>query len=228
MRQHRPCQAERIFRIFRIFRISLSNEQVERARFWGETEKLADQQSVFQRGQREADFFIVVRGCIEIFDYNCEGEPEAFTKRCDRQFTGEIDLFSNRKFLVGGRCKGETEVIRFGREAFRDLLASHPDIGEIVTRALIVRRLGILEQNLGGSYLIGKKRDPLLLAIQRFLLGNGYPVRVLIIEDDPETSELMEKYGANDGNLPMFLCYGEDVLKHPTVLEVDETTGIVE
>ncbi|MEM8668064.1 MAG: FAD-dependent oxidoreductase [Planctomycetota bacterium] len=206
----------------------LTEEQVERARAHGSTVTLSDEASVFERGQREADFCIVVSGCIEIFDYDCDGEPEVFTRHCDRQFTGEIDLFNNRKVLVGGRASGQTEIIRFGRKAFRDLLAAHPDIGEIVTRALIVRRLGILEQNLGGSYLVGKKHDPLMFQIQRFLQGNGYPVRVIRMEDDPMAPRLMERHEVEENDLPLFLCHGEDVLKRPSVIEVAETTGLVE
>lgn len=207
---------------------TLTLDQVNRARPLGETERLADGQDVFERGQREADFFIVVSGCIEIFDFNCEGGREVFTRHCDRQFTGEIDLFSNRKILVGGSTSGATEIIRFTRRAFRELLAAEPDIGEIVTRALILRRLGIIEQNLGGSYLIGKRQDPLMLNIQRFLQGNGYPVRVLRFGEDPSVPDIMKRHAVNEDDLPLFLCYGEDTLRRPRLVEVGETTGIVE
>ncbi|MFN3193099.1 MAG: FAD-dependent oxidoreductase [Aureliella sp.] len=207
---------------------TLTEEQVERVRPLGEVETLAEGQIVFERGQREADFCIVVRGCIEIFDYNCDSEPEIITTHCEREFTGEIDLFSNRKILVSGRARGDTQIIRFCRSDFRELLAAHPDIGEIVTRALIVRRLGILEQNLGGSYLVGKKRDPRLLQLQRFLQGNGYPVRVLRADEDEMADELIRRHDVTDADLPLFLCHGEEVLKRPSVIEVGETTGIVE
>lgn len=206
----------------------LSEAQVERAATLGTTESLASGTRVFERGQRQADFFIIRQGCIEIFDYNCEGEPQVFTAHCENQFTGEIDLFSDRKVLVAGRTKGHSTVIRYNRRQFRELLSAHPDIAEIVVRAFIVRRLGILEQNLGGSYLVGRRNDPLTLQIQRFLKGNGYPVRVLLVGVDEMADQIVQQQQANDADLPLLLCHGEAALKRPSLIDAAEVVGIVE
>ncbi|MEM8944996.1 MAG: FAD-dependent oxidoreductase [Planctomycetota bacterium] len=207
---------------------TLRNEQVDRVRPFAVAETLAADTEVFQRGQREADFFVVLSGCIEIYDYDCDGQPQVFTKHCDQQFTGEIDLFSNRKVLVAGRTSGDTDVLRLNRKAFREMLAAEPDIAEVVLRAFIIRRLGILESNLGGSYLVGSKDDALTLKICRFLRGNGYPAQALFIEDGPLASELLAKHDKNEADLPLLLCHGEEVLSKPTILEVGEAIGIVE
>ncbi|MEM9366646.1 MAG: NAD(P)/FAD-dependent oxidoreductase [Planctomycetota bacterium] len=67
-----------------------------------------------------------------------------------------------------------------------------------------------------------------MLQIQRFLQGNGYPVRVLRFKDDPEVDAIMKRHECREEDLPLFLCHGEEVLKRPAVIEVGETTGIVE
>ncbi|MEM9826799.1 MAG: FAD-dependent oxidoreductase [Planctomycetota bacterium] len=206
----------------------LSADQISRVRPFAECLSLKSGTIVFQRGQREADFLVVLRGCVEIYDYDCQGEAQVFTRHCANQFTGEIDLFSKRKVLVAGRTAGETEVLRFDRRQFREMLAAEPDVAEVVIRAFIIRRLGILEQNLGGSYLIGRRNDPLTLQIRRFLRGNGYPVRTLFAEDENETASILEKVGLGEDDLPVFLCSGEDVLSKPGLVEVAETIGIME
>ena len=205
----------------------LTPSQIERIEPLASRETLPDNTIVFERGQRRADFLVVLSGCIEIFDFNCQGEPQVFTRHCDRQFTGEIDLFSDRKVLVSGRTAGETEVLRFSGDAFRELLAAHPDVGDICVRAFIVRRLGILEGNLGGSLLIGCHDDPATLAIRQFLRRNGYPAKTLY-KDDDHARKVMDDVGLTDDDLPAFLCHGETNLKKPDLMDVAETTGLIE
>ena len=63
----------------------------------------------------------------------------------EQQFTGELDLFNDRLILVGGRIgPGGGTVVRMNRAAFRRMLAAEPDIGEIVMRAFILRRVGFI------------------------------------------------------------------------------------
>ncbi|MEM6363634.1 MAG: FAD-dependent oxidoreductase, partial [Planctomycetota bacterium] len=206
----------------------LSQAQVQRIRGYGTTEYLKAGTETFTRGQVSADFFVIVSGCIEIFDFDCDGQPRVFTVHGTNQFTGEIDLFSNRKVLVGGRTGKDSEVIRLNRAEFREMLASESDLGEIITRAFILRRLGILDQNLGGALLIGRRDDPETLQLRQFLQRNGYPVQVAVDGEDDLATDVLKKHGKLDAKLPLLLCHGEDLLQQPSLLEVAKTVGIVE
>jgi thioredoxin reductase (NADPH) len=206
----------------------LSDEQLGRVRQHASEESFESGELLFSRGQRSADFFVLLEGCVEVFDFNCEGAAQVFVSHCAGEFTGETDLFSDRKALVSGRAKGPTRVLRFGRNNFQDMMAANPDVAETIVRAIIVRRLGILENNLGASYLVGSKSDPLTLKIRRFLRGNGYPVDTVFIEDGDEAYKLLAKHGHTKDALPLFLCHGEEVLSKPTLLDVSEAVGILE
>jgi len=70
-----------------------------------------------------------------------------------RNFTGELDLFNDRKILVDGRMRRDGEVIRLCRANLRKLLTAEPDIGQLITRALILRRVGLIEQAQGARLL---------------------------------------------------------------------------
>lgn len=206
----------------------LSPEHIQRIRHLGSEESVGDGELLFERGQRSADLFIVLEGCIEVFDFNCDGDATVFVSHVTGEFTGETDLFSSRKALVSGRAKGKTRVLRFGRDRFREMMTSHPDIAEMVVRAIIVRRLGILENNLGASYLIGSKKDPLTLRVRRFLRGNGYPAETTFIEESDEAIATLAKHGRTIDDMPLLLCHGERALSKPTLLEVSEAVGILE
>lgn len=204
----------------------LSIDQLDRIKPFGRVEKAHAGKVLFERGERAVDFFVVLAGAIEIYDYDCDGQPNVFTVHRESQFTGELDLFSDRKILVGGRAGSDSEFIRVPRSQFRRLLAAEPDIGDLIMRAFILRRLGFVQGNFGGAVLLGRHDDPQTLHIRRFLRRNGYPVHTRHI-DDISTAKL-EHYDLTEKDLPTLLCSGEPPLKNPSTLEVAKAVGIVE
>lgn len=136
----------------------LTAEQVGRAGAFGTAEDLPAGTVLFQRGDRTVDFFIVLQGHIEIYDPGPDGD-RVITVHGERQFTGELDLFNDRLILVGGRIgAGGGRVVRMNRAAFRRTLAAEPDIGEVVMRAFILRRVGFIEHGQAGVTLVASRR----------------------------------------------------------------------
>lgn len=206
----------------------LTADQIERAKAFGSIESLAKGALTFERGQQTVDFFIILEGCIEIFDYDCDGGPNVFTVHQQNQFTGELDLFNDRKILVSGRMGADGQVVRIGRAKFRELLAAEPDIGDVVMRAFILRRIGLIENTLGGVLLVGERKSPDLLRIQRFLRRNGYPSKTIHVGEEAEAAALLERFEATQSDLPLVVCHGEEVLKSPTNVQVAECVGLTE
>ena len=207
----------------------LSREQIDRAKDFGEQQTLDPGTIVFERGQQSVDFFIVLSGSVEIYDYDCDGQPNVFTTHGDRQFTGELDLYSERKILVSGRTgpDGPSDVLRIPRDRFRELLAAEPDIGDIVTRAFIVRRIGLIESALGGAVLFGKANTADTLRLQRFLRRNGYPFR-FVAQTDEHAERLIEHFEIETDNLPALVCGVDTVLHNPSNHEAGRCIGLTE
>ena len=80
----------------------LTVEQIERAVPFGRREALPQGTVLFSRGDRSVDCFIILKGSIEIVDPSRDGEA-IITVHEELNFTGELDLFNDRKILVGGR-----------------------------------------------------------------------------------------------------------------------------
>lgn len=206
----------------------LTADQIDRAKKFGTTEFLERGTLVFERGEKTVDFFIVLEGCVEIFDYDCDGAPHVFTVHQENQFTGELDLFSDRKILVSGRMGADGKVVRVAREQFRELLAAEPDIGDVVMRAFILRRIGLIENTLGGVLLVGERNSPDLLRIQRFLRRNGYPSKTVLLDEESEAETLLDRFTTTRDELPLVVCHGEEVLKQPSNYEVSQCVGLTE
>ena len=194
---------------------TFSDEQIERIKPFGTVDHLAKHHDLFVYGDRRCDFFVVLSGCIEIYEHQ-RGDTAIVTTHYPGEFTGEVDLFNDRKILVSGRMGEDGEVIRVKREQFKRLLTAEPDIGETVMRAFILRRIALISHKQGSVTLLvpGKTADA--VRIERFLRRNGYPVEVLDCKQ-AECEALLTKHALREEDLPAVLIHlGNQVIKNPS------------
>ncbi len=206
---------------------ALTAEQVRRVKPFARIEDLPKGAMVFARGERTVDFFLVLKGSIEIFDTGEDG-PNVFTVHGPNQFTGELDLFNNREILVSGRMGADGTVARLNRAQFRRLLSAEPDIGEIIMRAFILRRVGLIEYAQGSVVLLGSRQSGQALRIERFLRRNGYPLRFLDASSDQAAHELIERYGLKPADLPAVIAGEDQILRSPTNRALGDALGLIE
>ena len=126
----------------------------------------------------------MLEGAIEIFDVDETTMPRVFLVQRARQFTGELDLFNDREILVSGRAAADSRVVRVKRATSAGWSAAEPDIGEIIMRAFILRRVGLIRTRRAAWSLVGPAHGADTLRLQRFLTRNGYPHRLLDTERD--------------------------------------------
>ena len=205
----------------------LTDEQIERAAEFGVVQALPKGTVLFDRGDRTVDFFIVLEGSIEMYEPSPSG-PNVFTTLSKNQFTGELDLFNDRENLVGGRMGATGRVIRTRRAQFRRLLAAEPDVAEIIMRAFILRRVGMLEHEQAASILVGPRTSGDTLRIHRFLDRNGYPVRMLDADGAQEARDMLAAHGLGADDLPVVITAYSQVLKNPSNRELAVAVGLVE
>ena len=129
----------------------LDREMAARVLRYGSPENFVAGTSVFHRDDRSVDFFLVLEGRIDIFDTDKHGDDQAFVTLEPNQFTGELDLFNSRQVLVSARTGIDSRLLRVKRADFRRLVVAEPDIGEIIMRAFILRRVGLIRHAHGGS-----------------------------------------------------------------------------
>jgi thioredoxin reductase (NADPH) len=204
----------------------LTEEQIERASEFGAVEALPRGTVLFRRGERAQDFFVVVEGAIEILDETPAG-ASVVASHGAREFTGDLDLFNDRRMLVGARMAETGLVLRIRRPSFRRLLAAEPDIAEIVMRAFILRRVGLMEHEQAATLLIGPRTSGDLLRLYRFLDHNGYPVRAV----DPASEEgrtLVEMHRLGCDELPAAVIAHARVLRNPSNRDLAVAIGLSE
>ncbi len=206
----------------------LSAEMTARVAAYGREETLAKGALVFERGQRSVDMFLVLDGAIEIFDEDEHGQETVITTHTAGRFTGELDHFNDRMVLVSGRAGADSRVIRVHRAEFRRLVAGEPDIGEIMMRAFILRRVGLIQHVHGGVVLVGPGHAADTLRLERFLVRNNYPHRLLDTEVDPDAGDFLKCYQIDAGDLPVVVAGHDGVFRNPATADLADALGITE
>jgi thioredoxin reductase (NADPH) len=206
----------------------LTAEMLARLAPYGHEERLAAGTLLFERGQRSVDFFVVLAGSVEIYDHDQDGRVNVFTVHGERQFTGELDLFNNREILVSGRAGAHSRVLRVKRADFRRMVTAETDIGEIIMRAFILRRVGLIRHVQGGVVLIGAGHAGDTLRLQRFLVRNGYPHRLLDTELDAEAGGFLHGFALTPDQLPVVVTPDHRILRNPTAALLADGLGLTE
>ncbi len=206
---------------------TLSPEHIELIKPFGEVQAVESGTMLFERGERSVDFFVVLEGFVEIYDYAADG-TRVITVHRERQFTGELDLFNNREILVGGKMGANGQVIRISRDQFRKLIAAEPEVYEIIMQAFILRRRGLISHQQASVTVVAEQQSSQALRIERFLERNGYPLKVLDFQSEAGL-QLLNRCNVSSEELPMvFLHNKEEVLRNPSNLELAQSLGLVE
>ncbi|HEY9133715.1 MAG TPA: FAD-dependent oxidoreductase, partial [Dyella sp.] len=206
----------------------LSEEMTRRVAGYGREEEVPAGTMLFERGQRNVDFFLVLEGRIQIFDRGPNGCPREVVTHDANQFSGELDHLNQRSILVSGLTAMPTRLVRIERRSFLRMLAAETDISEIVMRAFILRRVGLIRLGGGGAVIVGPGHDAHTLRLQRFLVRNGFPHRLLDTESDSNADDWLRGFDIAPGQLPVVVTPDHNLLKNPSTAELADSLGLTE
>lgn len=207
---------------------ALVPEMIGRVANYGEEVVYLQDTLLFERGQRDIDFFLVLDGQIDILvDSVLNGRKTLFSYRYG-QFSGEQNLFTQREMLFSGLAKPGTRLLRVSNGDFQRLMVGEPDIGEIIIRAFILRRTGFFRHSVGGVAIIGERHHSDLLRIERFLTRNFYPVEIFDPVADLAAAKLISDLNVGPQDLPAVVTPEHRVFRNPSNAELADSLGISE
>ena len=204
----------------------LTAEMITRLERYGAVETVECGTFLFRKGQRKADFFVVRGGSVGVLGGNPGDAP--FTTHGAGQFTGELDLFNERQVLVSAKTLTGAELLRIPHDAVRTALMAEPEIGEIVTRALILRRVGLIHHANSGVILVGGGHSGELQRLQRFLSRNAYPYHLIDIDVAEDPEQVISALALARSDLPAVLGSNVALLRNPTDTELADALGLTE
>jgi thioredoxin reductase (NADPH) len=144
------------------------------------------------------------------------------------QFTGEVNMLSGRPALVQSRAIESGEVIELNREQLLALVQTDSELGELIMRAFIVRRVELIAHGLGDVVLLGSNHCSGTLRVKEFLTRNGHPYSYIDLDRDADVQELLDRFHLTPADVPVLICRGETVLRNPTNQEIAACLGFNE
>ena len=145
-----PLTSSRVEQIFPI----LTPAQINRIAVHGHMRAIQPGQVLVEQGDSTVPFFVVVSGELEIVRPSCAGET-LVTIHGSGQFTAEVNMLSGRRTLVRMRATKPGQVIELDRQHMMALIQTDAELGEILTRAFILRRIELVAAGVGDICLIG-------------------------------------------------------------------------
>ncbi|PTQ64892.1 cyclic nucleotide-regulated FAD-dependent pyridine nucleotide-disulfide oxidoreductase [Sphingomonas sp. PP-CE-3G-477] len=207
----------------------LNAEQLQTAKRFasGPARVFAAGEQVYVIGEQGVAAWLVLEGTIDVVRRDGLSHEAPITTHGPGQLTGEVNQLAGRPTIAGGTAgPAGCTALPFDPEHLRALMVGSADVGEIVMRALILRRVGLIEQGSGGTVIVGLPDSPDVVRLQGFLTRSGYPNIVLDAASDDEGRALVERTGVASSDLPLVVCPNGTVLKRPSDIEVAACLGI--
>ena len=205
----------------------LSEEMVERLGSYGREETLPANVPLFTHGERQVDMFVVLDGEVDISLPAANGESKVIAHHQRFDFSGELNLLTSQGSLVEARTVRESRLLRIPRNELQRLMRAEGDIANLITQATIWRRIGIIGEATGGIVLMGHAGDAETTELQRFLLRNSYPHR--IVEAPAEEVALPDDdLSDHESTLPAVILSDGRTLHRPTITQLADELGITE
>jgi len=206
---------------------TLTPPQIERIAAHGRVRPAARGEILIEAGDSAVPFFVVKSGEIEIIRPSSLGDTLVVIHGPGK-FTGEINLIQGRRSLTRARVSEPGEVVQLTREQLLSLVQTDAEIGEIVMRAYIYRRVELAAQGVGDVVLIGSVHSPATLRVKEFLTRNGHPFRYIDLDRDPDVQGLLDRFHIAANDIPVLIGRGDVVLRNPANQQIADCLGFNE
>jgi thioredoxin reductase (NADPH) len=183
---------------------------------------------IYRPGDKNVTAWLVLEGEIKLSRHDGLGPDAPITSVASGQFTGEVGQLSGRPALASAQAGPDGCVaLPFDAAHLRALVIGSAEIGEIVMRALILRRVALIEDGGSGTVLIGIPGAAEMSHLQGFLRRSGFPHLVLDSTADEEGKALVQRLAVSANELPLVVCPDGTIRRRPTVTELASCLGLV-
>jgi thioredoxin reductase (NADPH) len=118
------------------------------------------------------------------------------------------------------------EVLALDDEALRGVVQTDAELSEVLLRAFILRRVGLVNSGQAEVTLIGSRHSAATLKLREFFTRNAFPYNNIDVESDPGVQEMLDRFHIAVADIPVVIARGGEVHKNPGIHEVAELLGM--
>jgi thioredoxin reductase (NADPH) len=206
---------------------ALTEPEIARMRRFGAVARFKDGEKLFETGKPGPGMFVLLSGHVTITQRDGLGHVTPVIDQGPGQFLAEIGQLSGRVSLVDGHAEGEVETLLIPPAQLRGLLVAEADLGERIMRALILRRVNLIQAHAGGPVLIGSADSSGVIRLRGFLTRNSVPHHLLDPATDRDAAEVIARYSPQPSDLPLVVGPDGTVLRNPGETELARAMGMI-
>lgn len=206
---------------------TLTLAEIDRLRRFGTARSYRAGERVVTAGEVSPGLIVILSGRVEVAQGGGLDRRQVIVTHGPGQFSGELAQLSARPSLVDAVAIEPVDSLVIPSERLREVMVQEAELGERIMRALILRRVGLLETGVSGPVIIGAADHADVLRLEGFLARNGQPHRVLDAASDPCAKTLIERFHVDPHHLPIVLCPNGTVLRNPTETELARCIGLM-
>jgi thioredoxin reductase (NADPH) len=203
----------------------LSPPEIDRIRRFGEERHYPAGSALFEAGRPGPGMFVVLSGVVAVSNPDGFGRREPLVEQGPGHFLAETGQLSGRPALVDGHAETDVAAILIPPAGLRALLVAEAGLGERITRALILRRVQLIQGGQAGPLVIGDADDADVVRIATFLSRSAHPYRVAP-PDDARAADLLAQCRVRAGGLPLVVLTSGETLHAPSNADLSRALGI--
>src|SRR3954471_22172109 len=192
----------------------LTDAELARVRRFGEPVSFRAGDVIAKVGDVGRGLLLMTSGQVEVTRHE-RGARTYIVTHERGNFMGELAQLSGRPYLVDAIARSDVEAYAIAPDRLRALLIAEADLGERIMRALILRRVGLIEAG-AGPIIVGDEANGDVLRLINFLRRNGHPYQNLDPAKDSCARTLVERFSVTVEELPIVLCPAGQLLRNPT------------
>lgn len=198
--------------------------QIDRIRQIARLRQVHASEILFEPGDTDVPFFVLLSGAMEIVMPGLDGERPVATHNSG-EFTGELTMISGRKCLVRGRVTEPGEFLELSGDCLRTLIARDAELSEILMHAFILRRVELINRGQGSLVLLGSRHSAQTLRLREFLGRNGHPYTYIDLDMDKTSQEILDRFSVTPDEIPVIICGAGYVFRNPTIQKLADCLG---
>jgi thioredoxin reductase (NADPH) len=199
--------------------------EIDRVRPYGRVRQAELGEILYRPGEVGVPCFILLSTTLEISQPSIYGE-HLITNLSPGMFTGEAGMIAGQRTVVQAHVIQAGEVLELCPEDLRALVARDAGLSDKFLPAFVLRRLMLINRELGNVVVIGSRHSANTLRLREFLGRNGHPYTYIDLDLDETARELLDKFSIAASEIPIVISNGTTVLRNPTSSQLADSLGL--
>jgi thioredoxin reductase (NADPH) len=170
-------------------------------------------------GTRHKRVLVVLAGEIDVMLPDPQDE-ELITTLGPGEFTGELSTLRGVAGLTRIRVREAGSVLAIEDQDLRRVIAVDAELSELIMRAFILRRMGLVSTGKGEVMLIGSRHSAGTLRLREFLTRNAHPYSSLDVDEEADVQALLERFHVAADELPVVIGHCGRVFRNPGIADI--------